>query len=415
VLPRLLTVPLERALRQFPVVALLGARQTGKTTLARMLAERHRMTAVTLDEPRAREAALRDPDGFLRASPRPLLLDEAQRAPDLFRAMKLAVDEARRPGTFLITGSANYLLMQSVSESLAGRVALFDLHPLAWPEWQENPRPTVLDRLLRARSAAHAMRLLAGRTAPPEARVRERILRGGLPVPGAMRSAEARSTWFSGYLQTYVERDLRDLARIASVPDFQRLLRLVALRSGRILSYADLARDADLAPTTARAYLNLATVAYFVRLLPPFLTNVAKRLVKSPRVMLLDSGLAAHLAGVVTWADAERADLVGQLVETWVHGQLAALLARTPRLDQLAYWRTHAGGEVDFVVSAGRRVLPIEVKWSTAPGPSALRGLEAFLADHEERAPFGILLHRAAAPGVLRGRIIGLPLTTLFE
>jgi predicted AAA+ superfamily ATPase len=414
-LPRLLAGPVERALRDFPVVAVLGARQTGKTTLAREIARRRGMTSVTLDDPRVLEAVARDPDGFLAATPRPLLIDEAQRAPDLFRAMKLVVDAARRPGTFLLTGSANYLLMQSVSESLAGRVALFDLNPLAWPEWRGVREPVILDRLLRARSAAEAMRLVSGRAGPPEAALRERIIRGGLPVPGAMRSTDARAAWFSAYVQTYLERDLRDLARVASLPDFHRLLRLAALRTGRILSYADLARDADLSPATARAYLNLAAVAYFVRLLPPYLPNRTKRLVKSPKVMLLDSGLAAHLAGATTWADVERADLTGQLVETWVHGQLAALLARTPRIEGVFYWRTQAGAEVDFVVSAGRRLLPVEVKWTTAPGPSALRGIEAFLGEHADRAPFGVVLHRAREPAVLRERVIGLPVTAAFE
>jgi hypothetical protein len=413
--PRLLTGDVERALRAFPVVAILGARQTGKTTLATDIARRRGFASVTLDDPRVHDAALRDPDGFLASNPPPLLIDEAQRAPDLFRAMKLAVDRRRRPGTYLITGSANYLLMRSVSESLAGRVALFELPPLSWPEWRGVQTPRVLAHLLAARSVPDALRRIGRRPSPPESALRERILRGGLPVPGAMRSADARRTWFTSYVQTYLERDLRDLARIPSLPDFARLLRLLALRTGRMVSYADLARDADLSPTTVRSYLGLAVVAYFVRLLPPFFTSGSKRLVKAPKTMLVDTGLAAHLAGAESWPEVERSGLAGPLVESWVYGQLLALLGRSPGSAELYFWRTHAGAEVDFVLASGRRLLPIEVKWSAAPRAPALRGIESFLAEFRDRAPFGVVLHRGTEPVALRARVLALPLAVAFE
>jgi len=413
--PRLLEPSLARALRSFPVVALLGARQTGKTTLAKSLVRGRSFRYLTLDDPRVADAALRDPDGLLLSHPAPLVIDEAQRAPDLFRALKVAVDRRRRPGSYLITGSANYLLMKRVSESLAGRVALFDLHPLSWPEWRGASPPFVLDHLLKARSVPEALRAAPRTASHEEATLRERILRGGLPVPGGMGSAEVRNRWFAGYVQTYLERDLRDLSRVASLTDFDRLLRLLALRTGRVLSYADLARDADLSPTTARAYMNLAAVGYFVRLLPPWFTSGTKRLVKAPKVVLLDSGLAAHLCGASSWAELERLGLVGSLVETWVHAQLLALLSRRSGPESLFYWRTHAGAEVDLVLSTGGRLLPIEVKWSAAPGRSSLRGIESFLADHGERAPFGIVLHRGREPVAIGRRLLALPFTAPFE
>jgi predicted AAA+ superfamily ATPase len=236
-----------------------------------------------------------------------------------------------------------------------------------------------------------------------------------MPVPGAMTSHENRNLWFDGYLHTYLERDIRDLARIQSLPDFDRLLRLVAARTGKILSYSDLARDAALSVSTARSYLNLATIAYFVRLLRPFHSNLGKRLVKAPKAMLLDSGLAAHFLGASVFADLERSNQVGAIVETWVHAQILALLGRRSKSECLYYWRTHAGAEVDFVIEHGERLLPIEVKWSTTVSPSDLRGLTSFLDDHAERAPFGLVLHRAASPMALGPRILSLPLTALFE
>mgnify|MGYP005811313915 CR=1 FL=1 len=406
----------QESLRHFPVVLLTGARQAGKSTLAQALAQ----TAwparyVTLDDRTVLDAALRDPDGFLAGMPTPVVLDEVQRAPDLLRAIKLVVDRSRKPGQYLLTGSANVLTLKTVSESLAGRIALHELLPLSWAELTKTDPPATLRDLFEARDA----KALLSRW-PHKAPLRRRheiadlVLTGGFPTPALLKSAMARQEWFAAYRQTYLERDIRDLAAIAQLPDFSRLLALLSLRTGQILNSSDLSRDIGVPFTTLRRYMNLLELTYQLFLLRPYFANVGKRLVKTPKLYLADSGMACHLAAAETWAVLERQGRSGALVETWVTSELRKLIAVAGPGFGLWFWRPHAGREVGFRIGGGEARGAVEVKWSQRISEADIAGLRQVALDLKGRVRLGILLYPGTEALVLDAHTLALPFSIFF-
>lgn len=323
-----------------------------------------------------RESVRTDPDGFLAAEGTPLVLDEVQAAPDLMRAIKLRVDRARLPGQYLLTGSANLLALRRVTESLAGRVAVHELGPLSWSELDGRPAPRwTFDTLFRVMAAKELEDLLG----PPRdvADLRLRVLAGGYPTPALALARGVRTRWFESYVRTYVERDIPDIARIEYLGVFERLLRLLMLRTGNLLNVSDLARSLDVPVTTANRYVDLLVATYQVLLLPPWAGNAEKRLVKAPKVYGGDSGLTASLSGAATWEDLGRDGRVGALFETWVFGELKRRAATGETRVSLSFWRTHAGREVDFVVERGERAIGIEAKSGGRVDRADFAGLDA--------------------------------------
>ena len=366
IVPRIL-----EALENLPVVVLTGLRQSGKSTLLASEAALSRRRYVTLDDFEMLEAARRDPDGFVKGSD-PLTIDEAQRAPELLVAIKRDVDRDRRPGRFLLSGSASVGLLSAVSESLAGRAVALSLEPMTRREIKGGSAlPLFLRHLWDAGE-------------PPSARkVREvsleTVLRGGLP-PVALRQVKKPSLWLRGYEQTYLERDVRDVTRVGDLLEFRSLLRLAALRTAQILNASELARDARLSAATASRYLGALEASFVTRRLQPFLGNKTSRLVKSPKLFVTDSGLAAHLCDV----DVDRPDAddpaAGALLETYVAQCLAGDLGAHWPEARLSYWHVQGRYEVDFVVEARRRCVAVEVKRAPRWQPKDLSGLQAFLA-----------------------------------
>jgi uncharacterized protein len=369
--PRELAGLVLQALEDFPVVVVSGARQTGKTTfLTRDPALRGRET-ISLDDFATLEAARTNPEGLL-AGARHLTIDEAQRAPELLRAIKQSVDRHRRPGRFLLSGSANLALLRGVSESLAGRALYLTLLPFSRRETLKRTaaRPVVLDLLdgVEPRTPRGPIPI-----------TEEEVLAGGMPSV-ALHQAKRGSLWFLGYEQTYLERDVRELSQVADLIAFRNLLRLAALRSAQLLNISDLGRDAKLSAATASRYLHLLQTSYILSPLPPFLRSRTTRLVKSPKLMMADSGLAAHLAGVRSLSPLADEPLRGALFETYVAQNLAAILAAHLPEAELMFWNVQGRHEVDFVIALGRSVLGIEVKAASRFHDRDLAGLRAFLA-----------------------------------
>ena len=393
-LPRAGAASLAARLGVMPVTIVTGARQTGKTTLVRELTPGERRYA-TLDEPYAAQLARRDPRTLLGSGR--LTLDEVQREPRVLSAVKLAVDEERTPGRFLLTGSANLLLMRRVSESLAGRASYLTLWPMARREQLGLGRYGVWDDLLGTPESEWPELLRETEAAPEDWRSLAR--RGGFPVPAVtLRSAAERKVWFEGYERTYLERDVRDLAQVASLGDFGVLLRAAALRLGQILNQSDLGRDVALPQPTVHRYLNLLETSHLLIRLPAYAVNRTKRLVKSPRIYWSDVGLALHLGGDPEPDGAHLENIVLQDLLAW----------RDTRLDRadVFYWRTTTGAEVDLVVETRGRLLPIEVKATTRPGLGHARHLLTFRREYPEQSRCGLLLHdgdaiRWIADGVL--------------
>jgi predicted AAA+ superfamily ATPase len=397
-LPRLVGRALAERLKVMPAVVLAGARQTGKSTLAEHLVPAGRRYA-TLDDLDVLDAARRDPEALLGGKA-PVTLDEVQREPRILRAVKRAIDRDRKPGRFLLTGSANLLLMRRVSESLAGRASYLTLWPMTRKEQLGQGRCGVWEALLAARDEDWRDLLAAGPDAADDWRALAR--RGGFPTPAvAMTASRERSIWFDGYVRTYLERDLQDLATISALPDFRRLMRAACLRLGQLVNQTELGRDAALPQPTVHRWLNLLETSYLAVRLPAYSVNRTRRLIKASKMYWGDTGLALHLAGHDEPAGAHLENLVLHDLLAW----------RDARLEpaEIGYWRTAIGEEVDFVVETGGRLLPIEIKSGARPRLADAAHLRTFRAEYGKKARAGLLLHTGSALDWLAPDILAAP------
>ncbi len=396
VLSRLLADPLRAALKTFPVVVVTGARQTGKSTLAQHLPKDR--AYYSLDDFDVRERVATEPDSLLRDA-KPITIDEVQREPDLLFAVKRAVDARRTPGRFLLTGSANPLLHHRVSESLAGRAVYLTLWPLTRAEVRGEARAGRWSELLRARDERWPA-LFEGDSTRED--WRDLARRGGYPTPALQLTTPAdRSHWFSGYTQTYLERDVRDLSTVSSLVDFRRLMRAVCLRVGTMLNQTEVARDVGLSQPSVHRWLDLLEASYQLVRLPAYAVNRTKRLIKSPKAYWSDTGLAMHLAG--------ESEARGEHLENLVLTDLLAWRGSQPDAHEVMYWRTSTGDEVDFVIESGNTVLPIEVKATTRPTLSDAKGLRVFLDEYGKRSRAGLLLHGGSTVTWIADRVLAVP------
>jgi len=394
-LPRLVEPALAERLRVMPAVVVTGARQTGKSTLAAERVPGARRYA-SLDDLDVLDAARRDPEALVGGSG-PVTLDEVQREPGLLAAVKRAIDRERKPGRFLLTGSANLLLMRQVSESLAGRASHLALWPMTRREQRGDGRGGRWEELLATRDEEWLDLLADGDTEAEDWRALAR--RGGFPTPALhMKDSKERAIWFDGYVRTYLERDLQDLAAISALPDFRRLMRAACLRLGQLVNQTELGRDVSLPQATVHRWLNLLETSYLLVRLPAYAVNRTKRLIKAPKLYWGDTGVALHLAG--------EGEPGGALLENLVLGDLLAW--RDARLEraEVGYWRTASGEEVDFVVEAGGKLLPIEVKTGARPRLADAAHLRSFRREYGKKSRAGLLLHTGStlewlAPDVL--------------
>lgn len=343
-------VALPALARQFPAVVVTGPRQVGKTALVRKVFPDH--AYVSLDLPAAAEQAENSPEAFLDAQRPPVVIDEIQYAPGLFRYIKARIDADPSPGRFILTGSQNFLLMQGISESLAGRCGILQMMTLS------------------------AAELMAAGTGYAET---NHLVTGGWPELNARDDLDPHF-WYTAYLGTYLERDVRNILNVGSLRDFDRFLRAVAVRTGQILSYSDLARDVGIAPNTAKQWISVLQASGQIILLEPYHRNLGKRLVKSPKLYLTDTGLAAFLMGLDDWATASRSPLAGALWETHVVLQVVKHFACRGRSAPIWFWRKPNGAEVDLLIERGGRFVGIEAKLTEKPGPPDLKGFRALRA-----------------------------------
>ena len=404
------------SLQDFPVVLLIGARQVGKSTLAKELTKQNWPARyLTLDNRAVLDAALTNPDGMVQGLDLPVVIDEVQRASDLLRSVKMTVDQDRQPGMFLLTGSANILTMSSVSETLAGRVAVHQLHPFSWTEVEGEKPSEVLEHIFKAQDAKGLVRKLSLSNAPARTKeLQQFILRGGYPDPCLMKNPSSRSTWFESYRQTYLERDVRDLTSIAHVPDFNRLLVTLALRTGQMLNFSSLSRDVGLPVSTLRRYFNILEETFQIFRIAPYHANVGKRIVKTPKAYMSDTGMACHLSDADDWSTLQKRNQAGAMLETWVAGELRKLLSLSSTRTGLYYWRTRDGREVDFLLERGGRVVGVEVKQAARIDKHDLTGIMACSDALKNSWHMGIVLYGGTEVVPLDPKIIAVPFSIFF-
>jgi hypothetical protein len=345
---RTLARKLREALGRFPVVTVTGPRQSGKTTLVRAELPGHEY--VSLELPDQRSFAQQDPRGFLAQFDGPAILDEAQRAPDLFSYIQSHVDERDKPGQFVLTGSHNFLLLQKISQSLAGRCAVLHLLPFSLAELQGRPPlpPAALGRDLPGKARAPKSSLLSTLFSGMYPRIHDKRL--------------PPREWLASYYQTYLERDVRNVLQIGDLESFGRFVRLAAGRAGQLLNLSGLASDCGITHTTARRWVSVLEASFVVLLLRPHHRNFGKRLIKSPKLYFLDTGLLCYLLGIRSADDLRHHAGRGSIFESFVLSELYKNFAHRGEVPELYFWRSAAGREIDLVVDLGARQIPVEVK-----------------------------------------------------
>ncbi len=407
---RHLSSAVAEALKDTPVVLLVGARQTGKSTLVNsLLGTAPIRRYLTFDDQGVRDAARSDPAGFLAGLEGPVTLDEVQKAPELFPAMKAVVDRDRRPGRYLLTGSANALMLPRLSESLAGRMEVQTLWPFSQGELKGR-RETYLEKVFQAKFSpkpSHG----GGATAWPEL-----ACLGGFPEIVARASAPRRRPWFRSYVATVLSRDARDLANIESLATLPRLLGLLASRTASLLNYADLSRTLGMPQSTLKRYMGLLQALFLFHPLPAWSSNLGQRLIKSPKVLLSDTGLLAHLTGATPDKLRQDPTAAGHLLENFVAMELVKQASWSETQVQVFHFRTLTGTEVDILLEDEEgRVVGIEVKASATPSSSDFKGLKSLAECAENKFVRGIVLYTGSEVIPFGKNLTAVPLPALWE
>jgi len=393
---------LRKAAKTHPIIVLTGARQVGKSTLLRQELPFSKWRYHTLDDLEALARSRQDPTSLWAGAHR-IVLDEVQKSANLLEAVKAEVDANPGKYRFILSGSANLLLMKKISESLAGRAVYFTLYPMTIGELAELSPPNLLPSLF----AGHF---------PNERKISSQLdpfsimWKGLMPALLKFESTAAVLQWWEGYVVTYLERDLRQLSQIDSLPDFRRLMMALALRSGQILNQTSVAGDIAVSQPSVHRYINLLETSYLVERLPAYAVSRSKRLVKAPKLIWSDTGLACFLAGLFAPDALKSSREAGGLFESLIYLQLNALGQLLTPKPRLFYWRTTTGKEIDFILEWGRKIIAIEVKLSNKPQFSDTETLRLFLEEYPETAA-GILVHTGNEVKIMGRNIIAVPWT----
>ena len=414
--PRWITPILQEASQDHPVVVLTGARQVGKSTLLLNAEPFKNWRFHSMDDYDTLRQARLEAEALWAGTDK-VVLDEVQKAPELLSAVKQAVD--RHPGKyrFVLSGSANLLLMRQISESLAGRAIYFVLDPLTLGETHQASPPDILTRAL-AGDWLHE-----GQCAQDPLDPVPLILRGLMPPLLTLKTPQAWTRWWDGYVATYLERDLRQVSQIDALLDFRRLMELAALRSGQLINQSEVARDAQISQATVHRYLNILEATHMFERLPAYATSHTgctqpPRLLKSPKAFWNDTGLAVFLSGYFEEDDLRKSRELGAYFETLIYHHLRALTRLMTPAGRLYFWRMQTGAEVDFILEYGRKLLAIEVKRTHQPGYADAAGLRTFLSAYPQTgqspsAAGGLLIHSGSEIRRLDENILAIPWTVL--
>ena len=345
---------LKEALSISPVVLLTGSRQVGKSTLCLTLQQEYRV----FDSLTERAAATSDPLGYINALPKPITLDEIQKAPELLESIKMSIDAERINGTFLLTGSANVLDMKKAKETLAGRIIEIPLWPLSQKELNHKPNENIIDILF-----SKGVNSLPRASITPNKQL-EAIVNGGYPEIIKIKSKRGKSLWFNAYISTYVERDIRDVGELRDISAFIRFYNIIAPRSCGLVNKSDLANDANLSEPTINNYLTMLEMIYQISMLTPYSSNISKRFIKSPKMFMTDSGLFCHLLGIHNAEELNQSTRKGDVVESFVYSELLKHISYSEIQAKIYHYRTTDKKEIDFIIEKADKVFAVEVKAS---------------------------------------------------
>lgn len=405
---RFVETALAEALSDTPVVLIHGPRQCGKTTLAQTFGKTRGYDYFSFDDDVAAAAARADPAGFVSDLPARAILDEVQRVPKLFTALKLAVDRDRTPGRFILTGSANTLLVPKLADSLAGRMEILRLHPLAQCELAGNS-PSFLDRLFDGSFQTRTYERLGDDLSA-------RIVSGGYPAALARPTHRRRSAWYRDYVATLIQRDVRDLARIRALDAIPRLLGLAAGQTAQLLNVSDLASPFQLSRPTIREYVTLLERIFLLDILPPWYNNRLSRLIKTPKVHVGDTGVACSLLGLDTQNLTRDRKTLGHLVETFVFQEVRRQASWHGTEIRFHHFRDKDNSEVDIVLErAAHEVAGIEVKASATVTDKDFRGLRKLRQASGKRFATGIVLYDGEMSAGFGDGLYAVPIRALWE
>ena len=378
-LTRSLREDLLKYLKHFPSVLIAGARQVGKSTLAMSLGIDN---YVTFDDITSYESAKTDPKGFVSRLPKPVIIDEVQKVPDIFPAVKEWIDGDRKPGTFVLTGSTNLQGFKNISESLAGRIGIIDLYPLNLAEIYQS-KTNLVDMLI-------SNDLPAGKS---NVGIEHHIIRGGYPEIREMDDKKLLYLWFSSYISTYIERDARDIGDIRNLDSFMKLYKNAAFRSGSLMNKSELSKECGIDNKTLDNYLTILKNTYQVSLLAPYFSNELKRLVKTPKIYMCDSGILAHLLRVTSPEQLAESEYKGMLYETFVFDELLKANAYAEDRAEISFYRTSDGVEVDFILDSGRSMAAIEVKSSKSVSSGDFKNIKYAADSLRGKLKYGYVMY----------------------
>lgn len=378
------------AAKQFPALIITGPRQSGKTTLLKHLFSKNH-TYVSMDDPALRLMATEEPNIFFQNYKPPIIIDEIQYAPELLSHIKIMIDKKRSlSGQFLLTGSQVFPLMARVSESLAGRIAVFNLLSFSLRERFGSKLP-------------HKIEV-----------VREAVLKGGFPQVSLRKDINVE-VWFSSYLQTYLERDVRQLRQIGDLGDFQRFLQLLAAFNGQTVNLSNFSRDLGVAVNTIKAWISILEASGQVMTIKPFYMNKGKRIIKSPKIYFLDTGLLCYLSGIVSVSQVFKGPFSGQLFETIVLGEIIRSFHASGKIPRIFWWRTSYGEEVDFIIENKGKLIPLEVKLTAKSDARVIKGLASFCGLFSGKVDAAYLINLSMDKLSLGKQIISLPFFDLVN
>lgn len=404
---RYLESKIKEYVKQFPVVALTGPRQAGKSTLLKHLFKGNDWEYVNLDQRGALERIKNDPDLFVKDIRSNVIIDEAQKAPDIFHSIKWKVDEGMKYKVVL-SGSANFHLLHNVTETLAGRVGILELLPFSLVEKYRHPG--ILGLLLNSSSIEELEKKIDKSLYIKDSFLHQHFLWGGYPKLLEYRANKFKSNWLENYRTSYIERDLRDLAQVAEIGDFQRFYQMLAFQTGELLNLSNLANEIGVSVPTCKKYFQILESSYQYFLLRSFHLNVRKRLIKSPKVYIWDTGMCNYFLGNSSVKQLINSNKWGNMFENCVISEIMKQNTFLPKKANMYFWRTSNGAEVDLIIEWDKVLIPVEIKSSIKISPISIRGLVDFMKLHtNKQIPFGVVLYRGEKVFRLSEGIVAIP------